>query len=207
MNRKANLIFLNRIVYILETILSFFLIAGIIISIPDLIKYFVGIVSSPKGISYNLFQEFLSHVLLLVIGLEFVLMMIAHSDSSVIYLMVVVIARKMLIYADSTVDLLVGVVAMLILFTVKKYLLTNSPVTEVNPSVFSAATDVSRINDRFNYAIDDLGFQTLGGLVYYLVDEQGITIESGVLVDDRHYIYQIEKASNGIIEEISIQQK
>ncbi|MCD1147920.1 hypothetical protein LQU94_07320 [Peptoniphilus sp. KCTC 25270] len=207
MNRKSNLILINRVVYVLEIILSLLLVIGIIISIPDLVKYFVSILNSPKGISYSLYQEFLSHVLLLVIGLEFTLMMIAHADSSVIYLMVMVIARKMLIYGDTTIDLLIGVVAIFILFVIKKYFMAQPIDSTVSVGIFSASTDVTNINERFHYHIDSLGFQSLGGLVYYLLDQQGLTAEVGMLVDDKEYIYQIDSVKNGIIQEISVQKK
>lgn len=207
MNRKSNLILINRVVYVLEIILSLLLVIGIIISIPDLVKYFVSILNSPKGISYSLYQEFLSHVLLLVIGLEFTLMMIAHADSSVIYLMVMVIARKMLIYGDTTIDLLIGVVAIFILFVIKKYFMAQPIDSTVSVGIFSASTDVTNINERFHYHIDSLGFQSLGGLVYYLLDQQGLTAEVGMLVDDKEYMYQIDSVKNGIIQEISVQKK
>ena len=149
MNRIKNLRNLKKIIYFLEILISLILIAGIIVSIPDLIKYFISIIYSSKATSYDLVQDFLSHVLLLVIGLEFVLMLIAHSDSSVIFL----------------------------------------------------------INKELNYDIKDVGFDTLGELVEYLLSEKSMKPMLGSLVDDFDYIYKIEKVSNGKIEEIRVIKK
>ncbi|MDO5301397.1 MAG: transporter associated domain-containing protein [Tissierellia bacterium] len=207
MNQKRNLLVINRLIYILEMVLSAILIVGIIISIPDLGRYFLSILQSDKALSYELLQEFLSHVMLLVIGLEFVMMMVAHSESSVVYLLVMMIARKILIYAHDTVDLLIGVLAMLLVFVIRRFLMNNTISQPAQSGMFSAATEISVINERFKYNIDGLGFTTIGGLVFYLLDHQGMEVKVEAIVDDGDHIYQIVEANNGIIETIAIQKK
>ncbi|MDO5713944.1 MAG: transporter associated domain-containing protein [Tissierellia bacterium] len=207
MNRKKNLLLITKIIYALEILLSFMIIAGIIISLPDIVKYFYLIVTNNPKDSYYVFQEFLKHILLMVIGMEFILMMIAHSDSAIIYLIMFVIARKMLIKSDTILELMVGVIAILLLFIIKKYLMSNNVEQNVSSGIFSAATPVEVINERFNYDIDDMGFQSLGGLVYYLLRQQGSEIQTGEIIDDQNYIYQVERASNGIIDSVTIQKK
>lgn len=207
MNKKSNLLLLNRIIYILEFILSILIIVGIVISIPDLIKYFVAIIHSTQDISYELLKGFLAHVLMLVIGLEFIHMLLAHSDASIIYLMIMVIARKMLIYAETAQDLLIGVLGLLVLFIIKRFLIMKRMDGEISSGIFSAATTMENINERFNYEIDDLGFTTIGGLVYYLLNEQGIPVEPGALVSDKDYIYEVEEAKNGTIEAVTIDKR
>lgn len=205
MNRIKNLRNLKKIIYFLEILISLILIAGIIVSIPDLIKYFISIIYSSKATSYDFVQEFLSHVLLLVIGLEFVLMLIAHSDSSVIFLILMVIARKMLIYANTSTDLLIGVIALFFLFVIKKFLITNK--VSHDSGVFSVDSRIMLINKELNYDIKDVGFDTLGELVEYLLSEKSMKPMLGSLVDDFDYIYKIEKVSNGKIEEIRVIKK
>lgn len=203
MDRKKNLIYLKKIIYVLEIILSIILIAGIVISIPDLIKYFYEIISSSKTLSYNLLQQFLGHVLLLVIGLEFVLMMVAHSDSSVIFLIIMVISRKMLIYANTTTDLLIGVLSLLVLFAVKKFLLPNK--VNYDSGVFFPEDRIININEELHYNIDDNGYETLGELIEFLSQEEKIKI--GSLYDDEDYIYKIENMAHGKIQEIRVVKK
>ncbi|MDO5037519.1 MAG: transporter associated domain-containing protein [Tissierellia bacterium] len=205
-SRKKHSRWINKIIYVLEIILSLLIIAGVLVSIPDILKYYMSILESSKGESYILLREFLSHVLLLVIGLELVMMMIAHSDTSVVYLMVMVIARKMLLMGNTSLDLLIGTVAILCLFVVKKFLIPKKS-TDIDPSIgiFSAATSVKDINRRLNYDIDDCGFQTIGGLVYYLTNEQGERLEEGTSVVLKNYIFEIEEMNEGIINSVYIE--
>lgn len=207
MNKKKNLLFISKLIYILEIIISVTVILAIIVSFPDLFKYIIKITNSEPSVSINVFQEFLKHSLMLVIGMEFIMMLIAYSDKNIIYLITFVIARKLLIKSDTMMDLLIGSIAIAILFFVKNFIMKKKIDVDVNAGIFSAATSVESINQQFNYNIDSLGFQSIGGLVYYLLKQAGSEIQGGELISDKNYIYQIEKESNGIIELITIQPK
>lgn len=207
MNKKKNLLFISKLIYALEIVISATVILAIIFSFPDLFKYIIKIVNSEPNLSLNLFQEFLKHSLMLVIGMEFIIMLTAYSDKNIIYLITFVIARKLLIKSDTMMDLLIGAVAIAILFFVKNFIMKKNINVDVNAGIFSAATSVESINQQFNYHIDSHGFQSIGGLVYYLLQQAGSEIASGELISDQYYIYQIEKESNGTIELITIQPK
>ena len=75
--------------------------------------------------SYELLQGFLSYVLLLVVGLELALMLIKHSPGSVLEVMLYAVARKMLISSSTTSEVLIGVIALAIIFFIDKYLHTK----------------------------------------------------------------------------------
>ena len=68
------------------------------------------------------FEEILSEILLLVVGIEFGIMLIRRTPESLIEVMFFVVARKMLIKTEDFIDILVGVVALAILFTIRRYL-------------------------------------------------------------------------------------
>ncbi len=207
MNKKENLMLISKFIYILEVFLTATILIGIVLSIPDLFKYIVKIVGSDANTSYIIFQEFLKHVLMLVIGMEFILMLIAYSDNNIIYLITFVIARKLLVKSDTMIDLLIGSISIAVLFFVKNFIMKRDLDIDVNAGIFSAATKIEEINNKFNYDIEDLGFQSIGGLVYYLLKQSGSSIRAGELIGDKHYIYQVEKVSNGIIELVTIQPK
>ena len=94
MNRNRYLVTLLKLVNLFEIVVSIMLIAGVIISVPDILKYYLKILTSDATLSYKIFQNFLSHVLLLVIAIEFVVLMIAHTDANIIHLILLVISRK-----------------------------------------------------------------------------------------------------------------
>ena len=207
MNRRKFLLYLNKIVYIFEILISVLLIIGILISIPDIVSYYGAILKSDSIVGYDQFKQFLDHVLLLVIAVEFVLLMTAHSDSTIIHLIMLVVARKMLIKSDNMLDILIGVVSITILFAVRKFLMTSSVMDSIftgSENNFSASTEIEEINKLENYQIDTKGYKTLGGLVSNLVKESGYELEMGTMVDDGEYIYEIVKISSNVIETISI---
>lgn len=207
MNRRKFLLYLNKIVYIFEILISIFLIIGILISVPDIISYYGAILRSDSLVGYDQFKQFLDHVLILVIAVEFVLLMTAHSDSTIIHLIMLVVARKMLIKSDNMMDILIGVISITILFAVRKFLMTSSVIDSIftgSENNFSASTEIEEINKLENYQINDRGYKTLGGLVSNLVKESGYELEMGTMVDDGEYIYEIIKISSNVIETISI---
>ena len=207
MNRRKFLLYLNKIVYVFEILISVLLIIGILISVPDIVSYYGAILKSDSIVGYDQFKQFLDHVLLLVLAVEFVLLMTAHSDSTIIHLIMLVVARKMLIKSGNMVDILIGVVSITILFAVRKFLMTSSVMDSIftgSENNFSASTEIEEINKLENYQIDDRGYKTLGGLVSNLVKENGYELEMGTMVDDGEYIYEIIKISSNVIETISI---
>ncbi|MBM7624594.1 hypothetical protein [Sporohalobacter salinus] len=110
----------------LEAVLSIFIMGAVLIGFIDLAKYINVIFSLSPQNAYEYFQNFLSHTLLLVIGLEMIIMLIQHTPGSVVEVLIFGIARKVLIHSDNMIDLVLGVIALAGLFAVKKYLLEGN---------------------------------------------------------------------------------
>jgi hypothetical protein len=68
------------------------------------------------------FEEILSDILLLVVGIELALMLVRRTPEALIEVMFFVVAWKILIKADTFLDLVIGVVALAGLFAIRKYL-------------------------------------------------------------------------------------
>lgn len=208
MNRNRYLVTLLKLVNLFEIVVSIMLIAGVIISVPDILKYYFKILTSDATLSYKIFQNFLSHVLLLVIAIEFVVLMIAHTDTNIIHLILLVISRKMLVYSDTMIDLLIATIAIAVLFAVRKFLLTgvNMDSTTNEQNEFSASTPIKILNKKYGFDIDPGDSTTLGGYVSALLIKNAEEAEAGVIVEDGHYIFQIVKmATGGVIETVSVE--
>ncbi|NMW86032.1 hypothetical protein HKO22_09895 [Peptoniphilus sp. AGMB00490] len=208
MNRNRYLVTLLKLVNIFEIVVSIMLIAGVVISVPDILKYYFKIITSDATLSYKIFQNFLSHVLLLVIAIEFVVLMIAHTDTNIIHLILLVISRKMLVYSDTMVDLLIATIAIAVLFAVRKFLLTgvsmDSTANEQNE--YSASTPIKILNRKYGFDIDPGESTTLGGYVSALLIKNAEEADTGVIVEDGNYIFQIVKmATGGVIQIISVE--
>ena len=208
MNKRNFLLKLNKVAIFFEILISILLILGIIFSIPQIAHYYIAMLHSPLKLSLELFRTFLSHVLLLVIAMEFVLLMAAHNDTTITHLLLLVVARKMLIVSEDMPDLLIGVIAIVLIFIVRKYLLDASTgstlIFDGKSRIFSASIPIDEINTQYNLSINGMGCNTLGGLVAKLISENGGEIEIGTLIDDGTYIFELHKVSNGVIEAISV---
>lgn len=206
MNRKKNVLRLQKLLYVLEIIMSILILIGIIISIPDLIKYMMAIVVSGRSYSYDLFQSFISHVLLMVIGLEFVAMLISHEEYQIIYIMTMVVARKMLVYGDDTMSLFIGVSAIAILFIVRKYFTVHKILANAGIAIFESSTSIYSVNEHLVRDIET-GETTIGDYVTKLFSEDHQILKEGGVVEDSFYIYQIESLEGDAIGLIALEEK
>lgn len=72
------------------------------------------------------FTDFLSQMLTLVVGLEFVKMLCMHTAETVIEVLMFATARQMIVEHLNAVDTLIGIVTIGILFAIRKYLLIEN---------------------------------------------------------------------------------
>lgn len=206
MNRKKYITRLQSLLYALEFAMAVTIIIGIVTSVPDLFKYMVDIAHSTKGSSYELFQSFLSHVLLMVIGLEFVAMLINHEEYQIIYIMIMVVARKMLIYGDNTRDLFIGVLAIAVLFIVRKYFTIHKILANAGVAIFDAQTRMEKVNEHLVRDIESRE-EILGDYIQKIFDEQDKIVELGAVVEDERYVYQVEEMDEGRMTMIALEDK
>ena len=77
--------------------------------------------------SESFFNTFLSRSLGLVVGLEFIKMLCKHTAETVVEVLMFAIARQMVVEHLATFETLIGVLAIAILFIIRKYLLIHDP--------------------------------------------------------------------------------
>jgi len=167
-----------KVIIALELLLALILAVGVIVGFVDILGYFKIIYNTPPIDSYPVMQIFLGHILTLLIGLELAVMLIRHTPSSVIEVLLFAIARKLIIDSKSMVDILLGVMAIGVLFFINKYFEpARNFVTEIN--IVNPASLVKDINKRLDVNIPlDLG-NTLGGVVARLAEESKERLERG----------------------------
>lgn len=119
--KKLEFVISNVIMW-LELGLALFILAAVVISCKDILSLIYKIFATEALGSYEILQGFLSHILLLVVGLELALMLIKHHPGSVLEVMLYAISRKMLISSSTTLEMLLGVIALGIIFFIDKYL-------------------------------------------------------------------------------------
>lgn len=73
----------------------------------------------------SFFSTFLAAGLSLVVGVEFVKMLCQHSTKTVLEVLMFATARQMVVEHLSTLETLIGVVAIAVLFAVRRFLMTT----------------------------------------------------------------------------------
>jgi hypothetical protein len=116
---------MKRFIMWIEILLAGFIIVTVLLSGKDIVVLIHKIYITEASQSYQLLQGLLAHILLLVVGLELALMLITHSAGNVLEVILYAIARKMLISSSNTMDILLGVIALAIIFIVDKYFHTK----------------------------------------------------------------------------------
>lgn len=116
---------IEKFTIIIEVLLALLIIFTVILSIKDLIVLGINVFITEANASYEILQGFLSHTLLLVVGLELAIMLISHTPGKVLQVILYAIARKMLVSSANMADILLGVIALALIFITDKYLHTK----------------------------------------------------------------------------------
>lgn len=115
-----NLLF--RISYYMELFLAVLITAAILILSLHLIP---DVVHMATNAQFDNFNKFLSTALSLVVGIEFVKMLCKHTPETLIEVLMFATARQMVVEHMSLFETIVGIIAIGVLFFIKKFLLTN----------------------------------------------------------------------------------
>lgn len=101
----------------LEIAVAIFLVLAILLSAVLLIY---DMILDLQGGHFQL-DFLLRRVLTLVVGIEFAKMLILHTPESVLEVLLYAVARQIVIYHDSALENLIGVLAVGVVFVVRKY--------------------------------------------------------------------------------------
>lgn len=198
---------LKRFIVILEVIVALIIAVAVVMGMPDLFRYIFIIATESKSISYDTFGAFLKHVLILVVGLEMIMMIITHSHESILTLVLFVIARKMLVYADSMVDIFIGTVSIAIIFFVLKFFAGSDMLLAKYDNTFSAAIPLEKVRRDFGFNLPESDINTLGGLVYKISQDEKLKLEGDMTINYGDYKFTIVGFEDGVIERILIEEK
>ncbi len=130
-----------------EIYLSILIILGICIVSVSLIRDLSHAVVNLIGGNFHDFdyEEFLGLALKLIIGVEFVKMISKHTPESTIDVLLFAIARKIIIDDSKYFEILIGILAITILFIIKKFLYTPN-LSDPTGYVLDASTNIKEAN-------------------------------------------------------------
>ena len=118
-------------------------------------------------VKIDIFHDFLGFALALVIAVEFVKMLSRHTPGNAIEVLLFALARKLVVSEESSLDLLLGVIAIGILFAIRRYLFAAEG-SAVEGFTISAATLVSKARKLTGFDLPTGIAYTVGGLVAHI---------------------------------------
>lgn len=128
---------------ILEVVLSGIVLATLLMSIVPLVELMPGLLTDADSLEI---RTFLERALDIVIGIEFIKMLAKHSPGSVLEVLLYAIARHMIVGHEDAVQNLVSVVAIALIFIIRKYFFVPSfghkmPGGEIAPDMEQKAAE------------------------------------------------------------------
>lgn len=189
----------------LELILAVFIAAGVLIGMIDLLRYLVLIFRTNAIETYDVFQRFLGHVLLLVVGVELIAMLIMHTPGSVIEVLLYAVARNMLIGSKEMTDFMLGIASIAAIFAIRKFLFTgNISEDGEDYAIFSAAASIEEVNAAAGVHIPVSMANTVGGVISHISQQSCRTIYEGADFKVADAKIKILKMKDGVIEKVSV---
>ncbi len=190
---------------LLETIIAAIVLFGVLLGLPDLFKYIVQIVMSPEGLSYTLFNDFLKHTLMIVVGIELAIMILNHSHEAILTLVLFVIARKMLVYAETMTDILMGTLSIAVVLLLMKMLLNDGKMLARFDNIYSVNLPIERLRDQYHINLHT-NKKTLIGLLFELSQKYNRPLIKGATFKVDEYYLIVERVEDGLISKVKIEQ-
>lgn len=122
-SRKALRSYIIQASTLLEIVLSGLVLIGLLLSFIPLLKWMPGLLFDGNDVEI---RGFLERALDIVIGVEFIKMLAKHSPGSVLEVLLYAIARHMIVGHEDAVQNLVSVVAIALIFIIRKYFFVPS---------------------------------------------------------------------------------
>lgn len=197
---------MSRIASYTEIYVSALVLIGIILLSAEIIKdlFLIGddLIHGTDTIGISTFLETAFE---LIIGIEFVKMLAKHTPSSAVEVLLYAVARQLINIHGDMLDSLIGVVAIAILFAVRKYLSETIHQSSDNEFVINGSISISELNDKIGSNIDPLLGNTVAGLLFNAAQNQGAKLRTGFEVVIDHYRLQVYSMDAGLIKQVKIE--
>ncbi len=193
--------FLSRALVAVEMLIAVILLISVLLGLIGLVASMGAFHGDP--FRYENFGEFLSRAFTLVIGLEFIRMLVKHSASAVVEVLLFAIARQLVVAHTSTLDTLVGIVAIAGVFAIRKYLFVSG----FNPSdlyIFHATKPVSQVNAIARIRLPEKEGQTIGDVMEEHLRTHSRVVEEGAKVTIGTTSMRVATMDNGKIETVDV---
>lgn len=199
--------YLSLIASYTEILLAFIVIVGILLlCVRVLAQMRTFIISTFSGTAVPSFTQFLSVIFELVIGIEFVKMLAKHTPGSAIEVLLYTIARALIIDHSSMHNALLGVIAIAVLFAVRKYF-NDSEIHNHETGgdyIVNGGITIREANKRLDADFDEASGYTVAGYLYNYLQTIGQEPTVGCEVRIGNYFFQIYDMEGDLIRHVKI---
>ena len=115
---------MEHLMDLFEIALAFIVAFGFVVSVIPLLKEVPHLMSHSSGTAE--FHEFLENTLTLVIGIEFIKMLIKHTPGSVVEVLLFAIARHAILAGGTALENLLTILSIAVIFLIRKYIFIES---------------------------------------------------------------------------------
>ena len=126
--------YLELVTEVMEIAVAIVVLIGFLLDIIPLIREMPELLSNDNDYSFHVFLE---HAFNLVIGIEFVRMLVKHTPGSALEVLLFAIARHLVLGGETGPDLVLGVAAIAGIFAIRKYLYVHSFDSRADGSSFT----------------------------------------------------------------------
>lgn len=191
----------TEIAYYLEIILSLVLALAMLFFSFSLLSDLTGFVTATGDVD-DLFQSFLGRAMSLAVGVELIKMFSKPSPNTVIEVLLFALARQLVVKHASILDFLLGIIAVAILFAVRKYLFTQFDAS--NNIIMRASQKVKMANVIARVHIEAEKSETLRDFVTRKLIEEDKTIAIGACVYLNNVALRIDNMHGDLITRVEI---
>lgn len=148
------------------------------------------------------FNNFLSTAFNLVIGIEFIKMLSKHNPETVIEVLLFALARQLIVEHTSTMENLIGIISIAILFAVRKYLF--NAFDEIDKTIYRGNERVKRINAIEHIYIPHSENETLEDVMLKEIDKRKLVLGTGVCIYYCDFALKIDKIKKNEITRVEV---
>ena len=127
---------LDMLTEYMEVILGWIIITGFILSTLPLLKDLPAMILESDTETFTIFLE---RALSLVIGIEFIKMLVKHTPQSALDVLLYAIARHMVLNHEDALENLIGLLAIAVLFVISRFLIAKQETAWTRPHTESSS--------------------------------------------------------------------
>ncbi|KHD44064.1 hypothetical protein ACVRZD_03050 [Streptococcus hongkongensis] len=186
--------YLELLLSLILTIALIFLAFTLISDLPDFM--------SNKVDNNQLFEVILGHALTLAVGVELIKMLSKPSPGTVIEVLLFALTRQMIVDHPKMFDFLLGIIAVAILFVIRRYLFVKF---DESISIMVRGSQSLKMTKAIAHVvIDGPKEEKLRDYMARKLKEEDHSVSTGAVLDLGHFALRVDKMRNGLITRVEI---